>query len=238
MIVLLVALLVGQIPCRESSALIATAAERAASLDLQGATARLASDLSGCADTSVPYWYLHGLIAAREAYRDGGSPESLEPVKVAIAQLAARTAETTAAEIARIVLLAASAAAQSEREEMGLLLGHALDLERQQRAAGLPGAPIVTAQEVAGDLWLQVHRFEDARRAYLDALPVVGPTRRVTLGLARTAFRLGDFPGACEQYRILVAGWPRAGSDPPELSEARTFLRRPDCSAGATSPTR
>ncbi len=37
-----------------------------------------------------------------------------------------------------------------------------------------------------GDLWLQVHRFEDARRAYLAASAQVGATRRVTLGLART----------------------------------------------------
>ena len=49
------------------------------------------------------------------------------------------------------------------------------------------GAPIVSAYEVAGDLWLQVHRFDDARRAYVTAAEQVGSTRRVTLGLARTA---------------------------------------------------
>ena len=177
MIALLVTLAVGQSPCEDSAALVAAAAERAAVFDLRGARAALAADLSRCAETAVPYWYLRGLIAAREAYRYGGSPESLEPVKLAMAQLASRAAETRAAEIARVVLMAASAAAQSEREEMGLLLEHATNLERQQRSAGLPGAPIVTAQEVAGDLWLQVHRFEDARRAYLGAAEQVGSTR-------------------------------------------------------------
>ena len=44
--------------------------------------------------------------------------------------------------------MAASAAAQSEREEMGLLLEHALDLERLQRLAGLPGAPMFTVDEI------------------------------------------------------------------------------------------
>ena len=80
-------------------------------------------------------------------------------------------------------------------------------------------APIITAQEAAGDLWLQVHRFEDARRAYLSAAEQVGATRRVTLGLARTAFRLGDLPASCAQYRALVTGWPQKAGEPPELME-------------------
>jgi hypothetical protein len=229
MIALLITLALGQSPCGTHAALIAAATERAALFDLRGATTLLAGDLSTCAETAVPYWYLHGVIAAREAYRFGGSPESLEPVKIAIAQLESHTAETRAAEIARIVLMAASAAAQSEREEMGLLLAHAIDLERQQRLAGLPGAPIVAAQEVAGDLWLQVHRFAEARDAFLTASQQGGPTRRVTLGLARTLFRLGDLTGSCEQYQTLVAAWPQAGGELPELTEARTFLRRPEC---------
>jgi hypothetical protein len=235
MIALLLTLALGQSSCAGSAALIAAATERAAVLDLKGATARLAGDLSQCAETAVAYWYLHGLISAREAYSAGGSPESLEPVKAAIDQLAMRAGGMPAAEIARVVLLAASSAAQSERDEMGLLLVHAIDLEQRQRSAGLPGAPIVTAHEVAGDLWLQVHRFDDARRAYTAALTQVGPTRRVILGLARTALRQGDVPGSCVQYRKLVGAWPpRAGGDPPELREAAAFLRRPDCRMEST----
>jgi len=237
MILLLLAVAFGQSPCRESAASIATATERVAVLDLQGATMRLAGDLT-CVETAVAYWYLHGLIAAREAYRYGGSPESLEPVKLAIAQLASRTALSTSAEIARVVLLAASAAAQSERAEMGLFLEHALNLEQQQRSAGLPGAPLVTAHEVAGDLWLQVHRFEDARDAYMTAAEQIGPTRRVTLGLARTAVRLGDVPASCERYRALAAGWPQSEREPPELTEARTFLRRSECARAVRRPPR
>ena len=118
---------------------------------------------------------------------------------------------------------------------MGLLLEYALELEGKARSAGLPGAPIVSAYEVAGDLWLQVHRFEDAHRAYVAASAQVGSTRRITLGLARTAFRLGELPAACEHYRILVSGWPKSGGEPPELGEARTFLRRAECRAGSSS---
>jgi hypothetical protein len=238
MMALLVAFALGQSSCEASAALLASANERAARFDLRGAMTGLAADLSTCAETSVAYWYLHGLVAAREAYRFGGSPESLEPVNVAIAQLAERSQESAAAEIARVVLQAASSAAQSERDEMGLFLEHALALERQQRSAGLAGAPIVTAHEVAGDLWLQVHRFEDARRAYLEAATQIGTTRRVTLGLARTAARLGDFRASCERYRALISGWAQRGGEPPELIEAQMFLRRAECRATAAQSPR
>jgi len=235
MIVLLMTVALNQTPCADAEALIMAAGERVALLDVQGAAARLTSRRA-CEDVAVAYWYLRGLTAAREAYRYGGSPESLEPVKLAIDELASSSSQTRAAEIARIVLMAASAAAQSEREEMGLLLDHAIALERQQRAAGLPGAPLLTAQEVAGDLWLQVHRFDEALRAYRDASEQVGPTRRTTLGLARTAFRVGDLAGACREYRVFVQGWPPAAGAPAELEEARTFLERPQCGKPAQTP--
>jgi hypothetical protein len=234
MILWLIAAQLAQSPCATHSALMAAAVERAAVFDLKGATTRLAEGITECPQTAVAYWYVHGLRAARDAYRFGGSPESLEPVKLAMAELESRAGEVPAAEIARVILRAASSAAQSEREEMGLLLEYALELEGKARSAGLPGAPIVSAYEVAGDLWLQVHRFDDARRAYVTAVGQAG-SRRVTLGLARTASRLGDLPAACDQYRALVSGWPRTGGVPPELTEAREFLRRSECRAGSAS---
>ena len=234
MIALIFAVALAQSPCADHAALMSVAADRAAVFDSKSATARLAEGIE-CPEIAVAYWYVHGLIAARDAYRYGGSAESLEPVKLAIKQLESRSPGSSAAEIAQVVLQAASAAAQSEREEMGLLLEHAMNLEKQARAAGQPGAPIVSAFEVTGDLWLQVHRFEDAHRAYVAASAQVGSTRRITLGLARTAFRLGELPAACEHYRILVSGWPKSGGEPPELGEARTFLRRAECRAGSSS---
>jgi hypothetical protein len=238
MIALLMTFALGQDPCLDSAARIAVASQRASLFDLQGAAILLARDLSGCNETAVAYWYVRGVFAAREAYRYGGSPEWLEPVEVAIEQLAPRTAESRVAEIATLLLQAASSAAQSERDEMGLFLEHAADLEQQQRAAGLPGVPVISAHELAGELWLQVHRFEDARRAFLIAAQEGNTSRRVTLGRARTSSRLGDLPSSCEQYRTLVMGWPQSGGEPPELTEARTFLRRRECRApsGQRSP--
>ena len=87
------------------------------------------------------------------------------------------------------MLQAAAAAAQSEREEMRLYLDTAIRMETLQRAAGLAGAPIIAAAETAGDLWLQVHRYDEARRAYDEASErvwiVAADPRRPRAGGAR-----------------------------------------------------
>ena len=87
------------------------------------------------------------------------------------------------------MLVAASAAAQSERDEMGAFLTHAIAMESLQLAAGQPAAPVLSALEVAGELWLQVHRFDDARAAFERAAAQVGTTPRITAGLARATAR-------------------------------------------------
>jgi hypothetical protein len=72
---------------------------------------------------------------------------------------------------------------------MGAFLTHAIAMESLQFAAGQPGAPVLSAHEVAGELWLQVHRFEEARAAFERAVEQFGPTPRITEGLARAAAR-------------------------------------------------
>jgi hypothetical protein len=210
---------------------IATAQARADAFDLAGAAdAFAAAAAAGCSDARLSAVYLRALVAAREAYRFGGSPESIAPVERALAELdrePLRSAGET--QVVRFVLQAAIAAAQSEREEVALLIEHAIDLETQRRSAGLSGAPVITAMEMAGDLWLQVHRYDDARRAYRRAADRVGRTPRVVLGLARTAARLSDGATACMEYRAFVTGWTSTGQPPQEIVEARTFLREPIC---------
>ena len=130
--------------------------------------------------------YLRGFAAAAEAYRQGGSDESLAAVRDAIAELETLGGgKPGPAEIARLVLVAASAAAQSEREEMGAYLTHATDMEMLQIAAGQPGAPGISALEAAGDLWLQVHLYDEAVRAYERAAAQFGMTPRIAAGLAK-----------------------------------------------------
>ena len=239
MFVLVVALSLMQQPvgCRDQAApFLASALERGELFDLPGAAdIFFAASGQWCVDAEIAGHYLRGLSAAREAYRQGGSPDSLAPVRLAVAAIDARAHLAPAlAATARAVLLAAAAAAQSERDEMSLLIDHAIRLENVQLEAGQQPLPVVTAHEAAGDLWLQVHRYEDAQRAYQQARARVGLMPRVMLGLARSAARLKATPDACDQYRRLIAWWDTRRDQPPEIVEARAFIAQPGCISAPT----
>jgi hypothetical protein len=139
-----------------------------------------------CSAAEIETVYMKGWEAARAAARIGGPPESLTPVRDAVATLDRMAGGAHGpAEIARYVLSAAMDAAQEERDEMALFLEHAVSLERTQLDAHQPGAPGITAHEAAGELWLQVRRYEDAKRAFEHAREVIGSTPRIDAGLAR-----------------------------------------------------
>jgi hypothetical protein len=139
-----------------------------------------------CTLPEIEAVYVKGWDAAQAAAKVGGSAESLAPVRQAIATLDRMAGGFHGpAEIARFVLSAAADAAQDERDEMALFLEHAVALEQLQLDAHQPGAPGITAHEAAGDLWLEVHRYEDAKRAYEQAKAAIGSTPRIESGLAR-----------------------------------------------------
>jgi hypothetical protein len=174
--------------------------------------------------------YLRGLVGARAAYAKGGDEASLAPVRAAIAAVGERAALGEVAEIVGFVLRAAVAAAQSERDEMSVLLAQALQVERGRGARGLGGAPLIAAHELAGDLWLQVHRFDEAAAAYRVARGYAADSPRITAGLARALARQNLVTQACEEYRRLVG---QAGALRPsmmeELTEAARYLGQPAC---------
>jgi hypothetical protein len=190
-----------------------------------------ARGLESC-DLELPLIYLRGLVAARAAYARGGDEASLAPVRAAIAAVGERAALGEVAEIAGFVLRAAVAAAQSERDELSVLLAQALQVERGRGARGLGGAPLIAAHEVAGDLWLQVHRFDEAAAAFRVARGYAADSPRVTAGLARALARQNQVPQACEEYRRLTA---QAGALRPamteELTEAARYLGQAACPA-------
>jgi hypothetical protein len=210
----------------EATVLLERASARAAEFDLDGASQQLETDIAArCEATRIAMLYVRGLIAAGDAFRQGGPPELLEPVRQAIASL-----ETIAkgrpgpAGVARLVLQAASAAAQSERAEMGLYLDSAIQMESLLYAAGQLGAPLVSAAEAAGELWLQLHGYEAARRAYGQAAAQKGSTMRVLAGLGRSAERLADLPAACAAFRQLIQAWGSRPAQPTLISEARMYV--------------
>jgi hypothetical protein len=212
---------------------LADAGRRARAFDLAGAVNRLQDTPEACETSRLALLYLRGLRAAREAYRNGGDEVSLAPVTESLAAIDPYVAGNPRAEVLQLTLMAAAAAAQSERGDMLLLLEQATALEKRLVGGGSAGAPGVTAHEAAGDLWLQVHRFDAARAAYQEAAAVSGSSPRISLGLARVAVRLHDDTAACAAYRLLTMQWSRSEA-PPELVEARTFLADPRCGAAAT----
>jgi tetratricopeptide (TPR) repeat protein len=235
---LIVALALAQEPdtCRvQAEPYIESALERGEMFDLVGAAdIYFAGSGQLCVEAELAGHYLRGLLAARAAYKDGGTAASLAPTRLAIAAIDARADRAPAfAAMARAVLLAAAAAAQSERDEMALHLEQALRLEAVQVEAGQKPLPVATAHDVAGDLWLQVHRYDDARRAYERALERIGPGPRILLGLARSSARTADPPAACRYYRQLLDWWDTRRDEPAEIAEARRVVAGADCTPAA-----
>jgi hypothetical protein len=152
------------------------------------------------------------------------------PVTQAIMELERYAAMNPRAELLRVTLMAAAAAAQSERSDMALLLEQAVTLEEKMVATSGTSAPGVTAHEVAGDLWLQVHRFDSSRAAYQRASELFGLTPGIALGLARVAVQLHDDVRACDAYRWVVRQWSST-SAPAEILEARAFVGSSRCAA-------
>ncbi len=211
---------------RDATTLITEATVHATEFNVDGALSLL-DVAAGRGDAFAPMavLYLRGLISARDAFREGGDPKALAPVQASLMALGEISkGRPGAAEIARLVLQAAAAAAQSERDEMRLYIDSAVEMESLQLAARQGGAPIVSASELAGDFWLQVSRYDEARKAYTDAAERIGFTLRILSGLARTARRLNDTPAACSAYRRLADVWGARPGLPVEIAEARAYL--------------
>lgn len=192
MVGLLLFLIAAQAPCPpDAQQLMWTAAARAQEPDLSPSADGLREAASrGCADAEAGALYLRGLIDARDAFRKGAPPESLVSVHTAVASLERLgQGRPGPAEVARLMLRAAAAAAQTERDEMALYLAHAERMDGLLRATGLPAAPVLSAAEISGELWLQVHRYDDAHAAFTRAESQVGRTPRVVAGLARASAR-------------------------------------------------
>jgi cytochrome c-type biogenesis protein CcmH/NrfG len=180
----------------------------------------------------VPIAFMQGLVEARTARARGGDDASLRPLRTLIASIERRAAPGTPQEIAALLLRAAAAAAQNEHGELLAYLSQALQVERARGARGLSGAPILSADELAGEFWLDVHRYDDAVAAFRTARGAVGDTPRLTAGLARALARQRLTTDACSEYRRLAAHpGARRPSMAGELAEAERVLAQPDCRA-------
>ena len=160
-------------------------------------------------DREVQQLAMAGWRAARELAPKGGAVELLGPVNDRLKAL--DKIDATAARYAEIAIRAAVAAAQEEREEMAVLIDHARGLSLQMELLGAPAQWPLPIDELAGELWLEVDRFEEARDAY-DRATRTAPTPNAWIGLARSSDKLGDTITACRAYTAAgqTAGLPSA----------------------------
>lgn len=225
-------------PCRGEAAVHLTdARRRGEAFDLSGAAdAYAAAARADCPSAQAAAIYLRGLVVARAADAQFGSAAALQPLKQAITELQPLAAVDPVARAMQTVLRAGMPAAQHERAEMSLFIEEMLRMESLQLEARQPGLPVLSAHEVAGQFWLQLHLYEEARRAFELAGQRIGQTPHVMLGAARAASGRRDLPAACEQYRRLVAWWNDRAGSPPEMTEARAFVTQPSCTQKPSPP--
>jgi tetratricopeptide (TPR) repeat protein len=168
---------------------------------------------------------LAGWAEARAVAPKGGAPELLAPVRSSLNELEQLGAKAPVialeVEYAQTAIRAAVAAAQDERPEMELFLTHARDLSERLADRGRRAFWPRPFNLLAGELWFEVDRFEDARAAYERA--VRGEASALALvGLARAQARLGRRDQACATYkRVRDATAKLKGAAAEDLSSCR-----------------
>ncbi len=209
---------------------VADAVRRGQAFDIAGAaTAYAAAVNAGCSAAQAPLIYVRGLLAARAAGAQFGAAASLQPVKQAMTDLQPFAASDPVARAMQAVLRAGMPAAQRERAEMTLFIDEMLRMESLQLEARQPPLPVLSAPEMAGAYWLQLRLYDEARRAFDVAAERIGPTPHVLIGAARAAAGARSVAAACGHYRRLIAWWNDRAAPPAEVTEARAFVKQPQC---------
>ena len=161
---------------------------------------------NACAPLRMARLALTGWFEARALAAFGGAAERLGPVKKTLAELDGYRAPAPDApsstvialevEYAQTLIRAAVAAAQDERPEMELLLGHALDLVQRLEQRNAHASWPRPYNIAAGELWFEVDRYEESRAAFERAVQADASSAAL-VGLARAQARLGRAEQGC-----------------------------------------
>ena len=171
---------------------------------------RAGDSVSSCAAVALARASLLGWNEARALARIGGDPAQLGPIKKRLDEFRRFASGPLAldAEYASVAVQAAVAAAQDERAELELLLTHARDLSERLVLRERPARWPRPFNLLAGELWLEVDRYEDARQAFERALRSDSSRAIAQVGLAESLLGLGQRDDACRLIRQVhdVAG--------------------------------
>jgi tetratricopeptide (TPR) repeat protein len=104
------------------------------------------------------------------------------------------------------------------------LVRAAADLEATMDKHPVTPSAVLPARELLADLLLELNQPDAALKAYKEVLRTDPNRFRSILGEARAAKQSGDTAAAHDAYQKLVALSKPAGSERPELAEAKAFL--------------
>ena len=174
--------------------------------------------------------------AARELASVGGAVDRLGPVNDGlkeierVRQIAACTPTVEGARMALALryadaaVRAAISAAQDERDEMTIFIGYARSIDAQLTGLGAAAGWPLPIDELEGELWFEVDRYNEAHDAYLRAI-AKGGSPHAWVGLARSNDRLGNTLAACDAYRRASSG----ALLEDEKAEALNYLNSAAC---------
>jgi tetratricopeptide (TPR) repeat protein len=95
-----------------------------------------------------------------------------------------------------------------------------------------PPYPVIPANELLGNLLLELNRSAEAATYFRKALKRTPNRPKAIFGLARAAQALGDDQTAAKRYEEFLTLWKTADPDLPELTQAKEFLRSRQQSEG------
>ena len=204
-------------PCADAAvrAVLADARRDMDRADDGGAAQRLqraAAEHGACHEVGLGALAIDGWVEARRLALIGGAPDALARMRDTLARIdavrAVRPATALLAQMAAYadaVLRAAVAAAQDERDEMQVYLAHARTLADSLALARVTRPWPLPIDAVAGELWLEVDRFAEARDAFARVTDG-GLAERAAFGAGRALEQLEEARAACGAYRRAAAG--------------------------------
>jgi tetratricopeptide (TPR) repeat protein len=197
--------------CRDAelSAML-RAQEQLARGDDAAAVDTIAAEAAPCAPRRVALVALRAWSEARELAPKGGAPDQQGGVQQLLEALRHLASDATVAlevEYAETAVRAAIAAAQDERPEMELLLTHARDLSERLQLRGRAALWPRTLNLLAGELWFEVDRYDDAVAAYERAVRA-DASASALVGLARSLSRANRLDEACAVYKRVTDAVP------------------------------
>jgi tetratricopeptide (TPR) repeat protein len=212
--------------CDAPSASSATPLPSPLSATLPGSVAPSSSSTTTVPSTAASCAFVQAYSAARLAWPGAKADRLQEAARINERLGGTNGGHASIVELLRVTVRAAIAAGQEEHAELELLLMHASDLEERLLRSGQLVLPFAPVAEIAGDLFYQANRFEQARRRYSDAL-IARPNRaRSILGIARASVRLDDRKAATAAYKQFADTWTNADADLTEIAEARAWLAK------------